>query len=195
MTLKFDLWTVPSPACSPLLPAHKHVSLFLEDEEQDTFVRLCYLSRRPIYILSAASSNPPCFLSSLWAAHSRRPESAPSTTWASNLIMTHNPISLLVLLLLGLLIAHAAASPVLQEQVVLSSAQSDLKQGKRRHRYEHGELPPLQNTIGWHDPRLNGGRFLDVSVLAEFRSSIDQGGSDAAYVCFGFFVVYHQASR
>ena len=30
--------------------------------------------------------------------------------------------------------------------------------------YEDGELPPLVDTEGWIDPRLNGGRFLDVSL-------------------------------
>ena len=30
--------------------------------------------------------------------------------------------------------------------------------------YEDGELPPLRDTNGWIDPRLNGGRFLDVSL-------------------------------
>lgn len=29
-------------------------------------------------------------------------------------------------------------------------------------RYGNGELPPTENTEGWVDPRLNGGRFIDV---------------------------------
>ena len=28
--------------------------------------------------------------------------------------------------------------------------------------YKNGETAPEENTIGWVDPRLNGGRFLDV---------------------------------
>lgn len=31
--------------------------------------------------------------------------------------------------------------------------------------YENGELPPIEGTPGWIDPRLNGGRFLDVRML------------------------------
>lgn len=33
-----------------------------------------------------------------------------------------------------------------------------------RPQYENGELPPREDTEGWIDPRLNGGRFLDVRV-------------------------------
>ncbi|OSD02508.1 hypothetical protein PYCCODRAFT_1367557 [Trametes coccinea BRFM310] len=33
------------------------------------------------------------------------------------------------------------------------------RQGDRK--YENGELPPVEDTAGWIDPRLNGGRFLD----------------------------------
>lgn len=28
--------------------------------------------------------------------------------------------------------------------------------------YRNGETPPTENTLGWIDPRLNGGRLLDV---------------------------------
>ncbi|KAI9068722.1 hypothetical protein FKP32DRAFT_1641901 [Trametes sanguinea] len=34
-----------------------------------------------------------------------------------------------------------------------------LRHGERK--YENGELPPVEDTAGWIDPRLNGGRFLD----------------------------------
>ena len=30
------------------------------------------------------------------------------------------------------------------------------------YEYKNGETAPEENTIGWVDPRLNGGRFLDV---------------------------------
>ncbi|CDO69894.1 hypothetical protein BN946_scf184884.g53 [Trametes cinnabarina] len=36
--------------------------------------------------------------------------------------------------------------------------------GKGRNgdrKYENGELPPVEDTVGWVDPRLKGGRFLD----------------------------------
>ena len=52
--------------------------------------------------------------------------------------------------------------------------------------YEDGELPPLKDTEGWIDPRLNGGRFLDVSL-------------DLIYLAIAFtlslVVVYHQEAR
>ncbi|TFK89696.1 hypothetical protein K466DRAFT_486332 [Polyporus arcularius HHB13444] len=34
---------------------------------------------------------------------------------------------------------------------------------KKDRKYEHGELPPTENTLGWIDPRLNGGRFIDYT--------------------------------
>ncbi|KAH9936521.1 uncharacterized protein B0H18DRAFT_974214 [Fomitopsis serialis] len=30
--------------------------------------------------------------------------------------------------------------------------------------YENGELPPVENTLGWVDPRLHGGRLLDFTT-------------------------------
>ncbi|GJE91633.1 hypothetical protein PsYK624_077830 [Phanerochaete sordida] len=30
--------------------------------------------------------------------------------------------------------------------------------------YRNGELPPTENTEGWVDPRLNGGRFIDFTT-------------------------------
>ena len=36
--------------------------------------------------------------------------------------------------------------------------------------YKDGELPPLRDTAGWIDPRLNGGRFLDVSMRYRYTS-------------------------
>ncbi|KAI0335697.1 hypothetical protein GY45DRAFT_696747 [Cubamyces sp. BRFM 1775] len=39
------------------------------------------------------------------------------------------------------------------------------KPGKGEDReYENGELPPVEDTVGWTDPRLNGGRLIDVSA-------------------------------
>ncbi|KAI0647858.1 hypothetical protein C8Q79DRAFT_952263 [Trametes meyenii] len=48
-------------------------------------------------------------------------------------------------------------------QVPLSS--QVLKKGKHKGKdgreYENGELPPVEGTVGWVDPRLNGGRLID----------------------------------
>ena len=66
------------------------------------------------------------------------------------------------ILVLGLLVlpGQAASLPssaiAATGQVVLADS---LKGGRR---YENGELPPMENTLGWVDPRLNGGRFIDV---------------------------------
>ncbi|KAI0754769.1 hypothetical protein C8Q80DRAFT_1140917 [Daedaleopsis nitida] len=35
---------------------------------------------------------------------------------------------------------------------------------KKNREYENGELPPVENTLGWIDPRLNGGRFIDYTT-------------------------------
>ena len=37
--------------------------------------------------------------------------------------------------------------------------------GKDGRRYERGELPPVEDTVGWVDPRLNGGRLIDVRTF------------------------------
>ncbi|KAI0822075.1 hypothetical protein BC628DRAFT_1392246 [Trametes gibbosa] len=37
---------------------------------------------------------------------------------------------------------------------------NDKKKGGDRE-YENGELPPVRDTVGWVDPRLNGGRLID----------------------------------
>ncbi|CDO68994.1 hypothetical protein BN946_scf184834.g1, partial [Trametes cinnabarina] len=50
------------------------------------------------------------------------------------------------------------------EQEVLSHATHSGGNGKGRNgdrKYENGELPPVEDTVGWVDPRLKGGRFLD----------------------------------
>ena len=51
-------------------------------------------------------------------------------------------------------------------------------EGPRAQReYENGELPPVENTSGWVDPRLNGGRLLDVSPL--YQSFFSRTGNGA----------------
>ncbi|KAH9891837.1 hypothetical protein C8Q73DRAFT_90702 [Cubamyces lactineus] len=50
-----------------------------------------------------------------------------------------------------------------------SSADLGRKKGKKKpgkgtgedREYENGELPPVEDTRGWRDPRLNGGRLID----------------------------------
>ena len=56
--------------------------------------------------------------------------------------------------------AVAAPSTVLDTQLPVS-VHKDKGKGDGP-RYENGELPPVKNTVGWVDPRLNGGRFIDV---------------------------------
>lgn len=58
-------------------------------------------------------------------------------------------------------------------------------QGVRKHR--NGESPPLRNTIGWVDPRLNGGQFLDVRLrpLSTLRRLISRPA----------ITVYHRNTR
>ena len=51
--------------------------------------------------------------------------------------------------------------------------------------YKNGELPPVEDTEGWTDPRLNGGRFIDVSaplpsLVRAWLSSGERAGSWAA---------------
>lgn len=44
-------------------------------------------------------------------------------------------------------------------QVILSSPSIT-----KPYDYKNGELPPTNDTQGWVDPRLNGGRLLDVRI-------------------------------
>lgn len=105
-----------------------------------------YLSRILIFvviILPTSSISPP-------TTAAPRPSNDPS-------MYTTAPwwfVAALVVSLVGV-----RASPVDRAQVVLGDARPEEPQ------YEHGELPPLQDTIGWTDPRLNGGRLLDVRYL------------------------------
>ncbi|KAH8091071.1 hypothetical protein BXZ70DRAFT_954184 [Cristinia sonorae] len=60
------------------------------------------------------------------------------------------------ILLIALTLSLVQASPVFFEQTILKSP-------SKRPRYENGELPPFRDTVGWVDPRLNGGRQLDYT--------------------------------
>ncbi|EMD40180.1 hypothetical protein CERSUDRAFT_81469 [Gelatoporia subvermispora B] len=70
-------------------------------------------------------------------------------------------------LLFGILYASglcAWSSPVVStdydsSQLVLTSGPA-----QPQREYENGELPPEENTFGWVDPRLNGGRLLDYTT-------------------------------
>lgn len=62
--------------------------------------------------------------------------------------------------LISTLVSVCLSSPLAQSQAPF--AVKEPAHGGRR--YENGELPPSENTAGWIDPRLNGGRFLDVRV-------------------------------
>ena len=87
--------------------------------------------------------------------------------------MAYNSVHLVLFTLLGFFLTRVAASPVSQlgeTQVVLTAGPE--KGGNGEHRYEHGELPPLQNTVGWVDPRLKGGRFLDVREVRNIHSGL-----------------------
>ncbi|TCD68519.1 hypothetical protein EIP91_010575 [Steccherinum ochraceum] len=84
--------------------------------------------------------------------------------------MAYHPAPLAaLLLLLTILISLVGSSPITQlgEQIVLGGVEDSVPKrpgNGGEPRYEHGELPPLQDTIGWVDPRLNGGRFLDFTT-------------------------------
>lgn len=60
------------------------------------------------------------------------------------------------------LVARTAASPLYAEQSHLLLQSSFSKDGE--YKYENGEIPPTNDTVGWIDPRLNGGRLLDVCI-------------------------------
>lgn len=53
---------------------------------------------------------------------------------------------------------------------------------KKPYEYKHGELPPTNDTEGWIDPRLNGGRLLDVRALISSSSHIPSFSGIASYV-------------
>lgn len=72
-------------------------------------------------------------------------------------------------------VAAALDGPGAAGQEVLAAASFvDMEKGKKGgdkdkgHReWENGELPPVRDTVGWVDPRLNGGRLIDVSSMLE----------------------------
>lgn len=77
-----------------------------------------------------------------------------------------------------LLVVHALALPSGSSgQVALVNAV------KKEREYENGERPPEENTLGWTDPRLNGGRFLDVRTLFFLICRINATG--ASFPPFG----------
>lgn len=60
------------------------------------------------------------------------------------------------------------------------------------YEYENGELPPEENTAGWADPRLNGGRFLDFTTktLGEPLNVVISGFSDPFVLTETGFHIY-----
>ena len=69
-------------------------------------------------------------------------------------------LGLFSILLAGVLAAPpASASGSSDAQVILAGTLQEDRE------YENGELPPTKNTLGWIDPRLKGGRFIDVRTL------------------------------
>lgn len=79
--------------------------------------------------------------------------------------MAYTYTILVVFLYFGQLLLNASATPIGPfDQVVLNAQLPSGEEGEPT--YEDGELPPLPDTVGWVDPRLNGGRFLDVRAVS-----------------------------
>lgn len=74
---------------------------------------------------------------------------------------SHRSLFLPAAVLLSTLVVLVQSSPL---ALVETTAQTPLvaSDSLSAPRYDRGELPPLRDTEGWIDPRLNGGRFLDV---------------------------------
>jgi len=69
-------------------------------------------------------------------------------------------------LMLGVLCAlnlRAWSTPVVSADYDSSQVVLDSSPVQPQREYENGELPPERNTVGWVDPRLNGGRLLDYT--------------------------------
>ncbi|PSR94568.1 hypothetical protein PHLCEN_2v4436 [Hermanssonia centrifuga] len=70
------------------------------------------------------------------------------------------------ILLVCSLVVFAVSSPLAPRedagQIVLLETRPIVKPDQPE--YEHGEMPPIEHTLGWVDPRLNGGRFLDFTT-------------------------------
>ena len=86
---------------------------------------------------------------------------------------------------LAALVAFAASSPlVVPEQEVLAPSPSRPSVPTGKPEYSNGETPPMEDNIGWVDPRLNGGRFLDVRtalLLTEGKSRTLTAGCGAVH--------------
>ena len=83
-------------------------------------------------------------------------------------------LGLFSILLAGVLAAPpASASGSSDAQVILAGTLQEDRE------YENGELPPTKNTLGWIDPRLKGGRFIDVRTLrlSVFRACMNLCGA------------------
>lgn len=66
---------------------------------------------------------------------------------------------------------------------------------KGTYRYQHGELPPMTDTVGWVDPRLNGGRLLDFATrrLGEPMNVIISALSDPYILTEEGFITYSKS--
>ena len=73
-----------------------------------------------------------------------------------------------LLLLAHTFVLSSYASPVVSEQQVVLSGPND----HEIFEHENGESLPAEATEGWIDPRLNGGRFIDVSICTSLWTSI-----------------------
>ncbi|OCH87956.1 hypothetical protein OBBRIDRAFT_847736 [Obba rivulosa] len=59
---------------------------------------------------------------------------------------------------------RALSSPVVSADYDFSQVVLEASPVQPQREYENGELPPQDHTLGWVDPRLNGGRLLDYTT-------------------------------
>ncbi|KZT09206.1 uncharacterized protein LAESUDRAFT_722933 [Laetiporus sulphureus 93-53] len=71
-------------------------------------------------------------------------------------------ICTLAVIFLSTLALNICIQPVLSAEY--ATDQYVMNQRHVQREYENGELPPEEDTIGWVDPRLNGGRLLDFTT-------------------------------
>ncbi|KAI0079467.1 hypothetical protein K474DRAFT_1592051 [Panus rudis PR-1116 ss-1] len=66
---------------------------------------------------------------------------------------------------------------------------------KDDYEYKNGELPPRNDTVGWVDPRLNGGRLLDFTTqrLGEPLNVIITSESDPFILTESGFHIYSKS--
>ncbi|KAI0079450.1 hypothetical protein K474DRAFT_1591997 [Panus rudis PR-1116 ss-1] len=66
---------------------------------------------------------------------------------------------------------------------------------KDDYEYKNGELPPRNDTVGWVDPRLNGGRLLDFTTqrLGEPLNVIITSESDPFVLTEAGFHIYSKS--